>query len=330
MHTELLKVLRCPRSGEPLALESAESIGARVRDGWLVAKDGQHRYPIHNFIPRFVHDGNYADNFGLQWTTFPQTQLDSYSGQPISSERFWKATGWTPGDLAGKWLLDCGCGAGRFAEIALEAGARVVALDYSQAVDACYRNLSQHVNLHVVQGDIYALPFALNSFSYVYSLGVLQHTPDVGKAIAALPPMLASGGKLCVDCYERSWKSLLLPKYWLRPVTKRIPKEKLFTILQKWVPRLWPASVRAASIPLAGRILRQMIPIANYKEILPLSETQLLEWALLDTFDWLSPEYDHPQTAATLRRWLDQAGLEEIVVLRSGHLVGRGRRQVSG
>ncbi len=113
------------------------------------------------------------------------------------------------------------CGVGRFAEVVLEAGASVVALVYSGAVDACYANLGHHRNLHVVQGDIYALPFVRSFFPFVYSLGVLQHTPDVAAAFEALPPMVADdGGRLCVDFYERSWKSWLWPKYWLRPITK--------------------------------------------------------------------------------------------------------------
>jgi len=69
-----------------------------------------------------------------------------------------------------------------------------VALDYSSAVDACYANLKHHPNLHIVQGDIYALPFEPGNFQFVYSLGVLQHTPNVAAAFAALPPMLKGGG----------------------------------------------------------------------------------------------------------------------------------------
>jgi hypothetical protein len=69
-----------------------------------------------------------------------------------------------------------------------------VALDYSSAVDACYANLKHHPNLHVVQGDIYTLPFMQSAFPFVYSLGVLQHTPNVAKAFAALPPMVREGG----------------------------------------------------------------------------------------------------------------------------------------
>lgn len=67
--------------------------------------------------------------------------------------------------------------------------------------------------------------------------------------------------------------------------------------------------------------------MANYTEIYPLTPEQHLEWVLLDMFDWLSPEYDQPQTAATLQRWLHEAGLTGIKVKKSYHLVGRGTKQ---
>jgi SAM-dependent methyltransferase len=195
MKRELLERLRCPKTGQRLTLDTPQPITDFIESGWLVSVDGQHRYPIRNGIPRFVPEVNYAENFGMQWNYFRQTQLDSHSGHPISANRFWKATGWRPEDMKGQWVLDAGCGAVRFAEVALNAGANVVALDYSSAVDACYANLEHHPNLHVVQGDIYALPLERESFSFVYSLGVLQHTPDVAKAFAALPPMLHDGGE---------------------------------------------------------------------------------------------------------------------------------------
>lgn len=324
-HT-LVSRLRCPKTRQALLLESSEITGDDVKSGWLVSEDGQHRYPVRDGIPRFVRASNYADNFGMQWNHFSKTQLDSHSGHPISADRFWVSTGWRPEELNGQWVLDCGCGAGRFAEVALGAGANVVALDYSTAVEACYSNLKHHSNLHVVQGDIYALPFTMESFAFVYSLGVLQHTPDVSKAFATLPPMVAAGGRLCVDYYEKSGRSALLPKYWLRPFTRRMPKVKLFTALQRWVPTLLPVSSMLGRIPFVGKFLKRVVPVANYEGVLPLSETQLREWALLDTFDWLAPEYDQPQTATTARKWLEQAGLRNIEVLNAGHLVGRASK----
>jgi len=106
MHSELLNILRCPKSGKKLRLESVDERNGQVNSGWLVSEDKQHRYPIRAFIPRFVPESNYADNFGMQWNKFRQTQLDSFSGHPISRDRFWKATGWRPEDIAGQWVLD--------------------------------------------------------------------------------------------------------------------------------------------------------------------------------------------------------------------------------
>ncbi|MDQ3068425.1 MAG: methyltransferase domain-containing protein [Acidobacteriota bacterium] len=326
MHTDLLALLRCPQTGAPLDLQSPEYENGRVRAGVLVSREKGTSYPIRDFIPRFVPPSNYADNFGMQWNLFRQTQLDSYSGLSISADRFWKATGWTPAALAGQWVLDCGCGAGRFAEVALEAGARVIALDYSSAADACYANLKHHPNLHVVQGDIYALPFAQRQFPFVYSLGVLQHTPDVARAFAALPAMVAPGGRLCADFYQRSWKSWVWPKYWLRPFTKRMSQKDLFERLQRMVPGLLRVSRGLQRIPIVGSSVKHLVPVANYHGVYPLNHEQLKEWALLDTFDMFAPKFDSPQTPKAVLKLLRDAGLEEPEVLKAGHLVGRGRR----
>lgn len=326
MQVELLELLICPKTGQKLTLQDACQVGQDIQTGWLITEDGKHRYPIRESIPRFVPQSNYADNFGMQWNYFRQTQLDSYSGHPISASRFWAATGWLPSSLRDQWVLDIGCGSGRFAEIALNAGAKVVALDYSSAVDACYKNLKHYNNLHVVQGDIYQLPFLREKFSFVYSLGVLQHTPDVAAAFAALPIMVQTNGRLCVDFYEKSWKSFFHLKYWLRPLTKRMHKKTLFSFLQKVIPTLLPFSCFLNSVPIVGRALKRMVPVVNYYGILPLSTKQQFEWSLLDTFDWLSPQYDQPQTAATARCWMEAAGMNEIEVLKAGHLVIRGKK----
>lgn len=329
MKTELLQRLRCPKTGQPLILDNSTTVdgaGGEIESGRLASEDGFHRYLISGGIPRFVPESNYADNFGMQWNHFAKTQLDSYSGLPISTERFWEATGWKPEELRDQWVLDVGCGSGRFAEVALNAGAKVVALDYSSAVDACYANLKHHPNLHVVQGDIYALPFASRTFPYVYSLGVLQHTPDVASAFAALPPMLMAGGKLCTDFYWRRFRTLMHSKYIFRPFTKRMGKQRLFLWLEKNVPTMLRISQFLGRIPIVGRILRRIVPVADYTGIYGLSQKQLEEWALLDTFDMLAPAYDKPQSVKTVTSWFKGSGLNDVEVFHWAHLVGRGRK----
>jgi len=328
MKRDLLNLLRCPKTGQRLLLESNfEILNEEVMNGWLSAENCQERYPIINGIPRFVHEQNYADSFGRQWNHFRQTQLDSFSGHPISERRFRRATGWTPEELNGQWVLDAGCGSGRFAEIALNFGAKVVALDYSTAVEACYENLKHHANFHVVQADIYALPFQNGTFPFVYSLGVLQHTPDVAKAVGVLPVMVKTGGRLCVDVYWKRFRTMLHMKYFLRPLTKRLPQQSLFRGLELVTPTLLRISQNLGKVPLFGRVLKRMIPIADYTGIYPLNDKQLNEWALLDTFDMLSPKYDNPQTPATLHNLLELARIKDIEVFQEGMLVGRGCKQ---
>jgi SAM-dependent methyltransferase len=280
-----------------------------ISAGALVTDDGSHTYPITDGVPRFVPRENYAASFGFQWNRFRRSQLDSCSGVPISRDRFFRYSGWRPEDLEGRLVLDVGCGAGRFAEIALDCGARVVALDYSSAVDACYANHVDRDRFTVLQADVYHLPLAPASFDFVYCFGVLQHTPDVARAFHALPRMLAPGGRLAFDVYPKLWRNVLWTKYWLRPLTSRMPAHQLFAIVQRWTPTLLRASDALAHFPLVGRKLRYLLPVANYSPDYPLSKSQLQEWAVLDTFDMLSPAHDHPQSLDTVRQWLVDAGL---------------------
>jgi len=326
MKLDLLDWLCCPHCANDLKLECAVEAHSEIESGQLICTACAKEFPIVRCVPRFVSPENYASNFGLQWNQFRQTQLDSYSGTTISRDRFVKQTGWNAECFRDTTVLDAGCGAGRFAEIALSLGARVIAIDYSDAVDACWQNLGAHPHLNVIQADLYHLPFKPNRFDHVYSLGVLQHTPNVRDAFTALPKQLRPGGWLVVDLYVRNWRAFFHPRYWLRPFTTRLAPEKLFGLVARSASALLNFSRTIGRIPLAGRFLKRFIPVANYEGVYPLSEKQLLEWAILDTFDWLAPRYDQPQTPTTLDDWMQQAGLEHIQVLMAHHLTGRGRK----
>ncbi len=328
MKPSLLEIICCPNCKADLRLTEAGDIEGEAESGTLVCAGCGRTYPVVGCVPRFVPAENYASSFGFQWNRFRKVQLDSHTGQPISRDRFMRQTGWH--DLSGKMVLDAGCGAGRFAEVALSLGANLVAVDYSSAVDACWQNLRDHPAIHVIQADICQLPFRIGQFDCVYSLGVLQHTPDVEQAFMALPEQLAARGWLVVDLYMRNLGSLLHPKTWLRPFTRRIREDRLFAAVERWAPPLLSISRALGRIPLIGHYLKRLIPVANYEGVYPLSEDQLLEWAVLDTFDWLSPRYDQPQTAATLRAWLTEADLQEVEVFKADHLTGRGRKSPGG
>lgn len=269
-------------------------------------------------IPRLVPAGHYAASFALQWKRFQRTQLDSFTGHPISAARLTRCLG---GDLAavrGKLVLEAGCGAGRFTEILLLSGATVVSCDLSEAVEANYGNHGDRPDLLVVQADILALPFVPESFDFVVCLGVIQHTPCPEGTIGALARFVRPGGELILDHYSdrhyfprvnRLFRSLLLgmPAAWRLPVSSAV------------VHGLWPVHRLAARFPVLS-FLTGLSPVYDYTTALPfLSPRQLKEFALLDTHDAHTDRFKHRRSPEQIEGCLRSLGLEAITVSRGGN-----------
>jgi SAM-dependent methyltransferase len=327
MKERLVEILRCPACGGKFGLENPLYESEEIKTGRLNCASCSESYPVENFIPRFVGDDNYARGFGFQWNRHARTQVDKFNGTTISADRFYESTAWDREELAGKKILEAGCGAGRFTEVMLAAGLEVFSVDYSNAVDACLDNHGLHPNLHLIQGDIYRLPFEQGQFDRVFCMGVLQHTPNVRKSFDCLVEQVKPGGRIAVDAYPNTFKARLhYPRYVLRPLAKRLPAPVLYKIVVACVYVMLPLSILLKRIPFIGRYLYPLIPVANYWGDHPLHGSMLREWSIIDTFDWLASWYDQPQSATTLRTWLDEAGLCEQRVERLGSYVATGKK----
>ena len=299
-----------------------------MQTGILTCAGCSTSFPIESGIPRFVPRDNYASSFGYQWTTFKFVQIDSRSGLPLSERRWYAETGWTKDWLDKKWVLDVGCGAGRFLDVASKASCDVVGVDISQAIDAAAVTMKGRPNVHLVQASIYELPFRSGAFDGCYCIGVIQHTPDPEKALRSLPRVLAPRGRITVTIYERKPWTLLYAKYLVRPLTKRLNKKVLLVAIKVLMPVLFPLTEVLFRIPYAGRLMAFLIPVANYVQMPELSLRQRYEWAILDTFDMLSPQYDLPMTQEEGERALRAEGLVEIRRLDNPGLNFVGERRV--
>lgn len=319
MQMKLLDVLACPQCGGTLTCTATETDNAgEVLEGSLDCASSAHQFPIEKSIPRFVPRDNYAASFGYQWNKFKLEQIDSANGTGLSAKRFYSETGWTKDWLKDKWVLDAGCGAGRFVDVASNSEAEVVAFDISSAIDAAKANLSGRRNVHFVQASIYELPFRSGAFDGVYCIGVVQHTPDPQKTMKSLPRVLRRGGRIAISAYERKPWTLLYGKYLVRPVTKRLNKESLLAGIKAMMPVLFPLTDVLFRIPLAGRLFKFTIPVANYVHERALTREQRYQWAILDTFDMLSPQFDQPRTQQEIEQALTTAGIVDIE-RRPGH-----------
>jgi ubiquinone/menaquinone biosynthesis C-methylase UbiE/uncharacterized protein YbaR (Trm112 family) len=324
-----LAYLVCPDCHGDLEINKvSESADLQILTGSLTCLICQKNYPIIQGIPTFVPDQGYVTSFGLQWALHKKTQYDSYTKLGLSEKRFFDETRW-PRNLAGQVILEVGCGAGRFTEHAASTGATVISMDYSSAVNVNYQANSEKPNLMIVQADVYHMPFRPGTFDKVFCLGVLQHTPDVHKAFLILAGVLNRGGSIVVDVYKKTWRTILSTKYYVRFLTSRMDSEMLYGIVIKWVNRLWPLALKISKMPRFGRLINWQLLIPDYS-LLGLPEEIWKEWAYLDCFDMLSPQYDSPQTISTLRKWFCEAGLSEIEVCYGYNgIEGRGKKSMT-
>src|ERR1043166_1517652 len=254
MQTKLLEILACPLCSGDLALTDLSSDDrGDVLEGQLDCGECRKCFPIEAGIPRFVEKENYASSFGYQWNRFKAEQIDSINGTRLSEKRFYSETGWTDEWMKGKWILDAGCGAGRFLDVASLTDCQVVGMDISNATDAARAILGARKNVHLVQASIYELPFKTEAFDGCYCLGVIQHTPDPQQALKALPRVVKRGGRLAVTIYERKPWTLLNTKYLIRPVTRRLNQKVLHGIIRTLMPVLFPLTEVLFRIPYLGR-----------------------------------------------------------------------------
>lgn len=292
-------------------------------DGALDCRTCGRRYPINKGIPRFVPAETYADSFGYQWNIHRRTQLDSYSGFPVSSDRLFSDSGWSS-DLKGDRILEAGSGAGRFTEVLLKTGAEVFSFDYSTAVEANQLNNGHMTNLNLFQGDIFDIPLPKESFDKVMCIGVLQHTPAPELAFKTLVQYVKPGGEIFIDIYRADLFAWMQWKYILRPLTKRMDKAALYRLLRELVPPLIPVTKLLGAV--AGRAGRRLSPIVEYSS-LGLPDGLNRDWAILDTFDMYSPAHDHPKSVDQIRRWFEECGFEGIEVRKgSNGVVGTGNK----
>lgn len=324
MNTKLLGILACPQCKGVLDASSGD---AEIIEGTLTCSHCRKNYPITNGIPRFVAPDNYASSFGYQWNLFRKEQIDSHNGTTLSADRLWAETGWTPEELKDEWVLDAGCGAGRFLDAVSASEGQIVGIDISSAIDAAKENLKGRDNVHFVQASIYELPFREGTFDRAYCIGVAQHTPDPAKSLRSIGELVKPDGEIAVTIYERKrWYTMLYSKYWLRPITKRLKKETLLKLIQGVMPVAFPVTDVLFRIPVIGRAFMFAIPVANYVHDKQLDSKQRYDWAILDTFDMLSPHFDQPMTEEEARKPLTESGFEVSRLTYGGlNLVGTRR-----
>lgn len=130
-------------------------------------------------------------------------------------------------NLAGKTVLDVGCGGGILAESMAQLGAKVTGIDMHQAIiDAAKLHLLESGS-DVEYLRISAEEFAAErpaTYDVVTCLEMLEHVPDPASVIAACAKLLKPGGHIFFSTLNRNLKCYLLAIVGAEYILNIIPK----------------------------------------------------------------------------------------------------------
>jgi SAM-dependent methyltransferase len=290
-------ILRCPGCLGPLRSDGPDALRC-------VACDGP---PFEcGEVVRFAA-APYLASFGRQWNRYDVARDEE------DAAVFRVKTGVAPGSLAGKLLLDAGCGGGRYARLLGRHGAKVVGVDLSSAVEKAAALCAELPGVTIVQADLEKLPLAEGVFDLAFSIGVLHHGPNPRAAFAQVARRVKPGGRLAVWLYRRNTP----PQEWinsaLRAISTRLP------------PRLLEGACvglgALGGVPVLNRTLNKVANFSNHPD-----------WTLrvCDNFDWYAPRFQSHHTVDELKGWFHEEGYTDVVELppaKSGRLYDWAYRQ---
>jgi SAM-dependent methyltransferase/uncharacterized protein YbaR (Trm112 family) len=340
MRPQFAAALRCPHCQGHLELETRASRAERTSEGALRSACGR-RFPVIAGVPRILpedlastlleaHPRFFARHpdlrppagaavrrtalrtlrsFGDEWTRYPQL-LDVH-------ERIfhWYFEGPEPIRWQGRRVLDAGCGMGRWLHYAASAGAEVVGVDVSPAVDVAAARDGDRADF--VQADLAWLPLAPRGFDLVYSLGVLHHLEEPAAALRALAALVRPGGEVRLYLYrsleDEGWmrRGLLGVVTAVRRLTTRLPFAAVHAF--SWAV----AAAATAGFLLPRRALRRFPAGERLTRGLPLVQYTDVPFGMLvaEQFDRFSAPLERRHGRDDVEALLREAGLEPVALL---------------
>jgi ubiquinone/menaquinone biosynthesis C-methylase UbiE len=192
----------------------------------------------------------------------------------------------------GKTVLDAGCGHGRYLRAFADLGATVVGVDVGDGPSIAGVP-TDDPRIHVVQGDVLALPLADASVDLAFCDGVLHHTPDPRRGFDELARVVRPGGAVYAWLYPR--EGALREAFFggARAVTTRLPGAALRLLCFAVAPLT--ALVRSYS--------GTRFPRATWAEC-----AQVVH-------DWLAPRLQSHHTDDEVAGWARAAGLVDAEAL---------------
>lgn len=242
MRTYIIEKEFLVRDGSKLQLIPFYILEDHIIEGVIQEKSG-YWYPIINGVPCFLrgklrpnfywfqqkynllqiesqkNDENYGFEldkqlktnitFSDKWKRFPKYGLER-SHQEFLLKWYCKKFGFNSLKelksfyASKKLILEVGCGSGFNCKFMAEnTNGLVFGVDISEGAHVAFQNTKNLWNCHIIQADLFDLPFKDNFFDFIIADGVLHHTPDTKKALFAIYKKLKAGGYMFFYIYKK-------------------------------------------------------------------------------------------------------------------------------
>ena len=343
MKLRLLEWLACPVCSKSFSHTPLLCNGDETTEGLLSCDCGR-SYPIVDGIPRVVEDAfglfpafgeKYAnllptarprnidshppgedlrrtrESFGYQWTAFSAMVIDFRENfleyiHPVQ-----------PAFFPGKRGLDVGCGFGRHIVNAAQFGAEMVGVDISAAIDVTHKNTHNLPNVHLVQADVYRMPFRQGTFDFAYSIGVLHHLPDPEAGFKQLVSVVKSKGAVFIWVYSKKRRLVNAMLETARALTTRLSPR--FQMALSWAA----AAVDWAGFVVPYRLMSKLPGLGSVVQRFSVPRLKVygnypfqVAWA--DWFDRLAAPIRFYYNENDLNGWLRRSRLSRTLVSPTG------------
>jgi len=314
MKDGLLPLLCCPKCRGPFTLSRGRKEGLEIVQGELACRACGSAYPIVDGLPvileKDIRSKRTRESFGREWTLHAQGRFedDTVYGQTEEEElqRFKDAFDLPHWErLTNQFVLDAGCGSGRLTANLGKIGrnSTIVGLDFSDAAKAAYHRCKDLPNVHIVQGDLLRPPFRAEAFDYVWSAGVLHHTPETAQGFGSISNLVRPGGRIYIWVYS---SRMFTPYRFARKVLSK--------------PYLLPPPV------LYGLSWGLAVPLYCFHKIREFAGITHIRHRLDSTafsfYDVLSPEFMHYHSGEEVRKWFRSNGFEQVKFLPQTQDIG--------
>lgn len=298
--------------------------------GSLACESCATAFPIVRGVPRMNYDleglERVAHAFDVQWKLQQSGRLEDETLYGWTEEQDWalfrRALDVRDDDLHGVVVLDAGCGTARFTrQVARHGAAAAVAVDIAGSVDEAFELCRDEPRIHVVQGNVAALPFESGAFDLVWCRGVLHHTPDPAAGHQELARSVRPGGKLYVWVYSQRFSPFRFVKDVFDALrVTRLPPRALFAVCRAIA---YPSLALLTAYRLVRKFPGARPTTARGHRV---TRRRGLREVQLTWFDALAPEHNSRHTEEEVMGWFRAAGFEQITCLEEPKVGVRGVR----